>query len=51
MAELYAMKNACVERAIEYYKAGDYDMAAFYKNASIGFQMRIDKYPMNLLAE
>lgn len=51
MAELYAMKDACVEKAIEYYRAGEYDMAAFYWNASVGFQMKIDRIPMDSLVK
>lgn len=51
MAELYALKNACIERAIECYKAKDYDMCAFYKHAAEGFQMRIDRIPMSAVVK
>ena len=47
MAELYAMRDACEQKAIEFYHMGEIELCAFWHNASIGFQMRIDKIPMS----
>lgn len=47
MAELYAMRDACEQKAIEFYHMGEFELCAFWHNASIGFQMRIDNTPMS----
>ena len=38
--KLMEKSNLCCQKAIEFAQKGDWNMASFFKNASIGFEQR-----------
>lgn len=43
---LMKKSDECCQKAIQFYHKGDYDMATFWKNASIGYKEKALNLPM-----